>query len=89
MATTAVVDLPDEALLSKYRAVRSIQRTVIVVFAIIIGAWILLGYWKTNLPVFIATVAMGVFVVLSQSGVSGALGAEVRKRGLHPTPSSR
>lgn len=64
----------------KLKSTQAIQRTVGAIFAVIIVAWIVLGYWRTNTPVFISTVAMGVAVLTATSVTPRALRAEIRRR---------
>ena len=87
MSKTKIKDLSDQELASKLKAFKSIQITVMAIFAVIILAWILLGYWRTNVPVFISTIALGV-------GTSGALVAnyqslksELARRNKQDNPS--
>ena len=80
MAKTTPADLPTEELRSKVKAITTIQNTVVVIFAVIILAWLVLGYWRTNLPVFISTVAMAVAISATQIATRSGLVAELRKR---------
>lgn len=63
-----------EAKLKKFKVV---QWTTMMIFAVIILIWIFLGYWRSNLPVFISTVAMAIAIsaslYASQSGLKLAL----------------
>ena len=73
-------DLSIEELKGKLKKVRTIQMTTGSIFLVIILAWLVLGYWKTNLPVFISTVAMGIVCVAAASASLTALNAELAKR---------
>jgi hypothetical protein len=81
MAKTTLADTPTEELHSKLKAINAIQNTVLGIFFVIILAWIVLGYWRTNLPVFISTVAMGIAIAAMQAATRSSLQAELRKRG--------
>ncbi len=76
-----------EELNGKLKAVKSVQTTCTVIFAIIILAWIVLGFWKTNLPVFISTVAMACILVLTNNLSRAAITAEIAKRNRAGTES--
>ena len=65
---------------SKLSSIRKIQLTVAIIFGVIILAWIVLGYWKTNVPVFISTVAVSITSVAAMTVSSSALAAELKKR---------
>ncbi len=73
-------ELSTEILQGKLRSARTIQATVVSIFLVIILAWIVLGYWKTNLPVFISTIAMGVAAPLSITAVTFGIANELKKR---------
>ncbi len=73
--------LPLDALRARLKSTQAIQRTVAGIFAVIVLAWVVLGYWKTNTPVFISTVAMGVAAVAITSIAPRALKAELVRRG--------
>lgn len=65
---------------SKLKSAQAVQRTVIGIFAVIVLAWIVLGYWQTNLPVFIITIVMGAAASLPASANLKRLRAEIDKR---------
>ncbi len=69
-----------EELHAKLRVVRSIRTTSLVIFALIILAWIVLGYWKTNTPVFISTVALAITTLAATSVTPNLVNAELQKR---------
>jgi len=80
MAKVELSELSTEELQAKLKAGKTIQRTVIGIFAIIILAWIILGYWLTNIPVFISTVAVAVGTTVSVSVAPREIAAELQKR---------
>ncbi len=61
-------------------AFKTLQITIVAVFAVIIATWLVLGLWRTNLPVFISTVALAVGTSASQLAVRGGLIKELEKR---------
>ncbi len=65
---------------NKLKSAKALQRTVIGIFAVIVLAWVVLGFWQTNLPVFIITVVMGVGAVVPASANLNKLKAEIEKR---------
>lgn len=66
-----------EELKARLNMIRSIHLVFTAVFCLIILAWIVFGYWSTNLPVFISTLAMAVAVfvifVAMRSGLAKSL----------------
>jgi cyanate permease len=64
----------------RLKAALAVQRTVTAIFAVIIAAWLALGYWKSNVPVFISTVAMGVAISAMTSIAPRAVKAELKRR---------
>ena len=69
-----------DVLRGKLKAAEAIQRTVLATFGVIVLAWIVLGYWRTNTPVFISTIAMGVVAGAATSVTPRSLIAELRRR---------
>ena len=72
--------LSTEALQQRLKAMQTINRTVIGIFAIIVLAWIGLGLWRKNLPVFISTVTMAVAIGFMTSILPRTLRAELERR---------
>lgn len=72
--------LSPEALRQRLKSALTIQRTVVGIFTIILLAWIVLGFWRTNIPVFIVGVAMAMAAVAATSVSPRALKAELRRR---------
>ena len=77
-------DLSVEELKSKLKAMRTTQVTCGCIFALIILAWIVLGYWQTNIPVFIITVVMGLILVSTTGASAAGLRAEIAKKSSDP-----
>lgn len=80
MANPAPSEMTTAQLESKLRTLTTIQRTVIAIFAIIIATWLLMGLWRNNLPVFIATLVLAAGVSVSQLAVRNGIRQELDKR---------
>ena len=72
--------LSTEALQQRMKAMQTINRTAIGIFAIIVLAWIVLGYWRDNTPVFISTVVLAVGIGFITSIAPRNLRAEIERR---------
>jgi len=72
--------LTNDALHGKLKAAQAIQRTVFGIFGVIILAWIVLGFWRTNTPVFIITVAVAVAAGAAVSAAPRGIRAELARR---------
>ncbi|MDP1561027.1 MAG: hypothetical protein Q8M16_06495, partial [Pirellulaceae bacterium] len=59
--------LTDIELEQKLKATKAIRLTVGGIFGIIVSGWIVMGYWHSNIPVFISTIVMGVTTLLVTS----------------------
>ncbi len=75
-----ITQLPADVLHGKLKAAQTVQRTVLAIFAVIVLAWIVLGYWRTNLPVFISSIAMGIAAWAATSAAPRMLRAELARR---------
>lgn len=64
----------------KLKVTNTLRITVGVIFGIIVLAWIVLGYWHSNLPVFISTIVMGLTSLLVTSISPRHIAAEIRRR---------
>lgn len=73
--------LSTDALQDKLRSAQTVQRTVVGIFAVIILAWIVLGYWRTNTPVFISTVVVAVGAGVSVFAAQRSVRTELARRG--------
>ncbi len=80
MTKVAPSALTDEELQAKLKTFNSIQIATAGIFTVIILVWILLGYWKTNLPVFVTTVALAIVISASQFASTSGLRGELAKR---------
>lgn len=69
---------------SRLNALKKIHAVTAVIFAVIILLWILLGHWKTNLPVFISTVTFAGLIFLVQLAGRRQISTELARR--HPEP---
>lgn len=80
MAKQDLSALSLEALESALRQKRTLLRTVAGIFGVIVLAWVVLGYWRENTPVFISTVAIAVAVTASAWASVRGLERELRRR---------
>lgn len=64
----------------KLRSGQAVQRTTIVIFGIIILAWLLLGFWRSNTPVFIITLVMALGTAAVVSAGPRSIAQELRRR---------
>ena len=68
-----------EELEAKLKAAKKNQLIVMVIFGLIILAWIVLGYWRDNTPVFITTIALAVAIGFATSAGPRKLSADIEK----------
>ena len=80
MAKQNLTELSTEQLRGKLKAVQSILWTVAGIFTLIVAVWVVLGYWRTNLPVFITTLTMAVTLPLVIFASMGGIKAELKRR---------
>lgn len=65
---------------AKLESAVTLQRTVLIIFGVIVLAWIVLGYWRTNTLVFIVTLATSVAVSASTVASRRGLRREIARR---------
>jgi MFS-type transporter involved in bile tolerance (Atg22 family) len=80
MAAQDLSAISDTQLEGKLKASKNVQLVTLIVFAVIIGAWLVLGYWREQLPVFISTVVIAVALTAVQSVGRTAIEQELRRR---------
>lgn len=80
MAPVDLESMTVEALESKLKGAVLLRRIVIGIFALILGAWIVLGYWRSNTPVFITTIVLAVGVTYGASASAASVERELRRR---------
>lgn len=80
MAAKDLSTVSDAELEGRLKSSKTIQLTTMILFALILGAWLVLGYWREKLPMFSATVAVAVVLTAIQSGRRTAIEREVRRR---------
>ncbi|MEM8862122.1 MAG: hypothetical protein AAGD96_27695 [Chloroflexota bacterium] len=68
-----------EELETKLKAAKRTQLTVMIIFGLIILAWIVLGYWRDNTPVFITTIALAIAISFATSTAPRKLTADIDK----------
>lgn len=81
MAKQPLTEKSTEQLQSALSAAKKVHLTTATIFAVIILAWVVGGYWRKNIPVFIATIAMALAIYAAQVASRGSLVAELKKRG--------
>lgn len=85
MSKTTVTERTTESLHASLRSLKSIHITTTLVFCAIILAWVLLGYWRSNLPLFLSTLAIAVGTVTAQYASANGIRAELARRA-HAVP---
>lgn len=80
MAQKALSELSLEELQAKLKAARAVQVTIAIIFAVIVLAWIVLGHWRENAPVFISTLALAIAITTMVSVVPRGIANELKKR---------
>lgn len=73
-------EMTTEELNQKLKVANTMRLTVVSIFVVIILAWIVLGYWKTNVPVFVSTIAIAMTSVATTSIYPASIKAELAKR---------
>lgn len=72
--------LTTDALHGKLKAAQAVQRTVFAIFAVIVLAWLFLGFWRSNTPVFITTLAVAFGAGAAVSATPRLIRAELARR---------
>ena len=72
--------LNEEELVQQRNTTRMIPITVAVIVGLITLAWIVLGYWRTNIPIFVSTVTLGVILIAATSTIPLRLSHELQRR---------
>ncbi len=73
-------NLTTDELLQRLKSMRNVQLIVSLIFAVILAAWVILGYWKTNMPVFIITMVMAFLMIVITNTRSQKLKAVLAER---------
>ncbi len=76
----AIDEMTDDELKQKLKAARSLQLVVGGIFGVIIAAWVILGYWRSNVPVFISTIAMGLTSIAITNISPQKIATELKRR---------
>jgi hypothetical protein len=65
--TNDLAQLTTDALRSNLKAAQAIERTVLGIFVVIVLAWIVLGYWRKNVAMFLGTLSLacGAWAIVS------------------------
>lgn len=80
MSKTTVTERTTESLQSNLRSLNAIHMTTTLIFCAIILAWVFLGYWRSNLPLFLSTLAIAVGTVTAQFASANGIRAELARR---------
>ncbi len=80
MAKSPLSEQSIEQLEKNLSGAKTVQNTVIGIFAVIILAWIVLGYWRDNLPVFISTLAMAAALMVTLTASRRGVVEELKRR---------
>ena len=78
-----MADKPEPTIESMEKTLKAAQTArwvVATIFALIILAWIALGYWRTNVPVFVATIAMGLTSFVAASAGANAMASKIEAK---------
>ena len=62
---------------AKLNKAKKTQMTVMIIFGLIILAWLVLGYWRENIPVFISTVALAIAISFASGAGARKLSADI------------
>ena len=89
MSKKTLSTLSDDELQGKLKTSNSIAVTTTSILVVIILAWVVLGYWKTNVPVFISTICVAVVSSSSQFAIRQGLRAEINRRRAESTDGSQ
>jgi len=81
MAKTPIADKSTAELTSNLNAAKKVHLVTMIIFGVIILAWVVGGYWRKNVPVFISTVAMALAISAVQIASRSGLVAELKRRG--------
>lgn len=80
MAKKTTEELSTEELRARVAGFGKVRLTVAGIFGLIILGWIVGGYWRDNLPVFIATVAMAISTFAMMGATQGPMIEELKRR---------
>jgi uncharacterized membrane protein YccF (DUF307 family) len=81
LANDPEFDAATERLRGKLRAMRGISLTIVAIFVVIIGVWIVLGHWRGNISLFLSTIAMAIAISTMLAVSTSGISAELRRRG--------
>jgi hypothetical protein len=80
MPKTGLSKLSAPQLRARLASARSVQRTAIGIYALILVVWVLSGSWRANLPVFVVALVMGGAVAVVVSTTPARIRAELERR---------
>jgi hypothetical protein len=73
-------DLTVEELQNLLKGRNTITYTVAGIFAVIILGWVVTGYWRQNMLLFISTIVLAMGVSAAMHTASYSLRSEIKKR---------
>ena len=80
MAKSNMSETPREVLQGRLGAVRKVRITMAAIFGVIILVWVVGGYWRQNLLLFLSTVVLAFGSIAAVGASQGWLLAELRRR---------
>ena len=80
MSKKPMSELTTAELTNKLKTISALSNTTFIIFAVIVAAWVGLGYWRTNLPVFISTLSLAIVFIGSQFAIRKGISSEIQRR---------
>ena len=82
MAKVDLSTLSVEQLETALRGRKNLQFVVLGIFGVIVVAWLVLGFWRENLPVFISTVVVALGTSASLHAATQGVRTELQRRAM-------
>ncbi len=73
-------EMDQKELEQKHTSAQNTQRVVAIIFGLIVLAWIILGFWRENVPVFITTLSMATILIVTTRNNTKQLAEEIENR---------
>lgn len=77
---TPLKDLSTEDLKANLKKIKIVHGAILAIFGIILLAWVVLGHWRENPPLFISTVVMTGAIFAALAASRSGLVRELKKR---------
>ncbi|MCA9034126.1 MAG: hypothetical protein KDA91_03295 [Planctomycetaceae bacterium] len=77
---SSIEEMTDDELNQKLKDARRLQLLVGSIWGVIITVWVVLGYWQSNVPVFISTIALGLTSAAITNIAPQKIAAEIKRR---------